>query len=851
MGKVVNRSSIRYLFRHPWQLLLSVLGIAMGVAVVVAIDLANQSAENAFELSMDSVSGKATHQIVGGSAGLPDSLYRHLRVAHAYRQTAPVVEDYVTIPQSPGRTLILLGVDPFAERPFRPYLGKLRINGDGGLGPLVSQPATAVMGGVTAREIGVAAGDSLEIQFGPVKRKVLIIGLLEGDDQRSNKALSGVMLTDIATAQELFGMSGRLSRIDLIIPQGEAGEKKLAGLKKLLPATAEIISSRSRSAMMNQMTSAFKLNLTALSLLTLIVGMFLIYNTMTFSVVQRRQLIGLMRAIGVTRKEIFRIILGEALLMGIAGTALGILIGVLLGRGLVELISRTINDLYFVLTVRSFSLSWLSLMKGVGLGIVATVLAALNPAREATGTTTRLALSRSTEETVLRDKLPLISSLSILSVVAGIALLMIPGKNLVISYSGILLLIIGFTLFTPAVMVFLSKLLKPLASKMFGMLGRMAVQGISSQMSRTTVAVAALSMAVAATVGVGTMVGSFRTTVIHWLEARLNADIYISAPSRMQRRPDTTMDPAFIGRIGELPEIASVNMFRSLLLDTPEGAMHVIGSQLSKDVFAEFQFKEGDPEALWAPLQNEMIVVISEPYAYHHDVKIGERLKIPTDEGEKTFQVAGIYYDYVSDIGTVLMSLKNYRQFWDDHRISGASVMLAEGYDAQAGMAAIRTVMNPGEEILLRSNKALLDTTVEVFNQTFMITNVLRLLAIVVAFIGVLSSLMALQLERRREQAVLRANGVTPKEIRRLVILQTGIMGAFAGVLALPMGTMLSYVLIYIINRRSFGWTLQFVFDPAIYWQAILLALLAALIAGIYPAIRMANASPALALRDE
>ena len=851
MGQIARRSSRRYLFRHPWQMLLAVVGIALGVAVVVAIDLANQSAGNAFALSMESVSGKATHQISGGPAGVPDSLYRRLRLQEGIRDSAPIVQSYVTLEEAPGRTFMLLGVDLFAERPFRDYLSGLGLSGSGSIGTFMTEPGTALMLAQTAAELGIETGERFTVHIGSRQQSLKLIGLLEAADRRSRNALEGLLICDIASAQEVLDMNDRLSRIDLIIPETVAGKAQLTRIEALLPPELRVESAGSRSQIMSQMTRAFSLNLTALSLLALIVGMFLIYNTMTFSVVQRRALIGLMRAIGITRREIFRLIIGEAALLGIAGTLLGLGLGILLGKGLVQLITRTINDLYFVITVQSLELSWFSLLKGVGLGIGAAVLAALKPAREATGTAARDALHRSSLESELRARLPRLTLLGLLLAAAGTAILWLPSRNIALSYGGILLLIIGFTLWTPLVVTLAMRLLRPLMAQFFGMLGRMATRDITAHLSRTSVAIAALSMAVAATVGIGTMVGSFRATVVQWLEGRLEADVYISAPSLVSRRNDGTMDPAFIEKIGRLPGVAAVNMYREIMVQSGDSIMHVIGSRLIREQFLRYQFQDGDATAIWPRLEHEDVVIVSETYAYRRNLSVGDAVRIPTDRGIRRFRIVGIFYDYVSDLGLIQMSMRTFHKYWNDRLISGASAVARPGVAPEVLIDDIRALVPAGEQILIRSNRAIRETTIEVFDRTFVITSVLRLLAVAVAFIGVLSALMSLQLERSRELGILRANGLTPGELWGMVSLQTGLMGLVSGLLALPMGTMLSAVLIYIINRRSFGWTLQFQFIPEIFIQAVILALVAAVLAGLYPAFRMARTSPALALREE
>ncbi|HEX2866898.1 MAG TPA: FtsX-like permease family protein [Ignavibacteriales bacterium] len=852
MSHVLNRSALNYLLRHPLQLVLSLLGIALGVAVVVGIDLANAGASRAFELSMESVAGKATHQIIGGPKGLPDSVYSYLKIQKHISPMAPVVEGNVAVWRpTVMRAFTLLGVDPFSENPFRSYLSPISEKITGDISAFIAKPGSIIISTRTASQMGLHENDTLTIKIAGNYKKVRILGLIEGENERSRNILDNLILCDISTAQELLGMQGYLSRIDLIIPDNAQGEETLKIIKDSLPKGASIVRSETRTKIAADMLKAFDINLTALSLLALIVGMFLIYNTMTFSVLQRRTYIGLLRSIGVTQKEIFRIFLSEAAVLAAAGTILGILAGIVLAKGMLRLVTQTINDLYMVLSVRELNISLFSLAKGAFVGIGATLLAALKPSLEASSVPPRLALSRSEQEIKLRRKIPRLAAFGLIMLLLGAGILALPEKSIILSYIGILPVILGFSLLTPIMILYSMKFLGLISGKLFGLTGRMASGSITSQLSRTAVAVAALSIAVSASVGIGTMVNSFRQTVLTWLNGNLEADIYISPPGLVLRNNDATMDSLLVKKIEALPGVKSYNFYREITLNTGNDEMRIFALDVGPASYNDFKFKEGDPEKFWPQFRTGDIVMVTEPYAYRHDLKVGDQITIPTEKGNVNFKVGGVYYDYVSDLGMVTMSFDTYKRFWKEHSISGLSLFLKPGVNRDSLINFIRTMPGPNEEILVRSSNYLRKTSIDVFDRSFMITNVLEALAIVVAFIGILSALMALLLERSREFAILRANGMTPIQLWKLLTIQTGLMGLLAGVMSLPLGNVLAWILIYIINRRSFGWTMQYLVLPEVLLQALIVALLAALLAGIYPAFKMARTSPALALREE
>ncbi|MBD3225234.1 MAG: FtsX-like permease family protein [Caldithrix sp.] len=851
MKKVLTKSSLAYLLRHPWQVGLSILGIAIGVGVVISIDIANESARKAFRQSMQTVAGASTHHIVGSAKGVPDSVYFQLRKKNPLRKSAPVIEGTVRLNNDRSSTFTVLGIDPFAERPFRSYFDAVRFTADSDLGTFISHPLSIVISEYSASRMGFTQGDTLLLQTGSKTLNAKLIGLMMPSGTHQLYTGQNMILTDIGSAQMLFDMQGYVSRIDLILNENKSGLPTPDVLQARLPQNVRVIRSESRTQTAEQMVQAFQINLTALSLLALIVGMFLIYNTMTFSVVQRKIYLGLLRATGVTRLEIFRLIIQEAFLLGLIGTTLGIGLGILLGRGMVQLISQTINDLYFVLQVRSVDISWFTLLKGLLLGTAATVISTLKPAREATTEAISVTLKRSAQESKLKNKIPMLTTAGLILLVGGVILLAFSQKTIAVSYGGILALILGFSLLTPLTIIVFVRILNPLSKRLIGLLGRMASQSIELQMSRTAVAIAALSLAVSATIGVSTMIGSFRNTVVQWLEDRIKADVYISAPSQVARRNDATIPAALLDTLKQLPQVNRLNFYRETQIIFKNTIINVVGVGLNRRDFQTFTFKSGQPENIWPDFRRGQGVIVTEPYAYKHNIRVNDRIELPTKSGIKTFEVLGIYYDYGTDLGLVSMAHKSFVHHFGATRLSGISVFVNTDTDARAFANMLPNILPGGNELMIRTNRYLREMSIDIFDRTFIIANVLQILAMIVAFIGIFSALMALQMERNRELGVLRANGLTPGQLWGLTNMQTGLMGLVAGILAMPLGFILAWVLIYVINKRSFGWTLQMDVNMLIFIQAAVLAVVAALLAGIYPAYKMARTSPALALREE
>jgi putative ABC transport system permease protein len=933
MSSVLNRASRNFLWRHPWQLALAIVGIALGVAVVISIDLAMESSLNAFDQAGKAFSGVASHRIIAGDGGgLDEKLYRRLRVEEGIQNLSPVVSGYVVASKQADAGFNLIGIDPFVEKPFQ-SIWQSRHHEDttaDWLSRLITEPDTALISEQTASRLGLSINDDLTIETEQGERRLKIIGLLAPNNAVSEQVLSRLIITDIATAQEVLGLLGRLSSIEVLIDeqqQPDSGSSaaytpslaiaapapgrpaaytpSLAIVRKVLPGNALLATVESQSQAMREMTRAFSINLKALGLLSLLVGMFLIYNTMTFLVMQRRRLIGSLRSIGVTRSQIFRVIIGEALLLAAIGTLIGIVLGIALGQGLLYLISGTINAIYFRIDAASLMITPLQIGKGALLGISATLLSVLPPAFEATRIAPVTVLVRSQLESGLRRLIKTANLVSEVFIVGGMALALWSGKSIVLGLASIFLLLFGFAMLTPALTLMFMKLIERVFGRLSGVLVRLPVRMVSAELSRTGIAIAALMIAVSATIGMDLMIGSFRQTVADWIQTSLRADLYVSLPG--EKRPDQAQQDQRLK--AKLAELQGVQMLSSVLhtnviardgvyaenlsgtgsaiardgvyaaglpgagaaiardgvyaanrsgtdaaiasksVETENGFTKVAVFELNEKSRPGFIFKHETGNDLWDKFEQQQTVIVTEPYAYHHNVKIGQNILLRTDSGSQPFEVIGIYADYSGDQGHLAMSRRNYLRYWPDLGYSGIGVYAKDGVDLQQLENRINKLITGQQSV--KSDQALYKASMEMFEQTFTITETLRWLSALIAFVGVFSALMALQFERTRQLGILRAIGVTSGQLAALITGETALMGLVAGLIAIPVGYIVAYMLIFVIYLRAFGWTMAFHFNVGEIYQGLALAVIAATLAGILPALKMMQTKPAEALRSE
>lgn len=836
----------RYLTGHAWQTLLMILGIALGVAVIVAVDIANASAVRAFSLSTEAIAGKATHQITGGVNGLREEVYSDLKRKGMDVAMAPVVGALVSSPQLGERPLQLFGVDPFVDGQFRNYLNPATTVNPQAYLSIFTVPGAVMISAENSARYGLKLRDEISLDIDGVVKTAIISGILEVQDDLSRRTLEGMILADISTVQELTNRQGWLDWVDVILPEGEAV------LEEALPAGAALQPVSSRQGALEQMTAAFRANLSALSMLALIVGLFLIYNSITFSVVQRRKLFGILRCLGVTRGEVFRLVVWEAVGIGLIGSLVGIGLGILMGRNTVLLVSQTINDLYFTTTVQDVSLPLISLLKGGLIGVAATVLAAGFPAFEAASIPPNTALTRSILESKSRLVVILLAGAGLAAILLGVIVFQLSASSMLPGFIGTALVVVGFAMLAAISMIAIMNLLEPILRRMFGFLGRMAPRNVIKNLSRTAVAVAALMVAIAVTIGINLMVDSFRSTVDLWLRQTLQSDVYLTAPSFVSSSSQTPIDPQVVEKVNTWPGVARVDVLRTIHLETSSGYI-ILSATSNPEIGVERMYVSRSlaVEDIWPAMQQGGLL-ISETLARNLDLTgEGKMLKLPTPNGEVEMPVLGIYNDYSSSEGGIMMALNVYQDLWRDSTITAIGLRLQPGYQADQITQDLEERLGVTQKLIIRANQELRADVMDVFDRTFTITASLRILATVVAFIGILSTLLLIQLEKQREIGILRALGLTGGQLWRLTMLETGLMGLSAGLLAMPTGYVVTLILIYVINLRSFGWTIQLFLEPRVFVQSLGLAVLAALLAGIYPALRLGRMVTSEAVRYE
>jgi putative ABC transport system permease protein len=838
MTALLAHASRRFYLRHPWQLILAIAGISLGVAVYVGVNLANDSARRAFELSSSIVRGATTHRLLPLGREMDERAYAELARLPGVT-AAPVLESPISLDGRAPETLTLLGIDPLSEGGLRPFSTFLPGSADG-VSRLITEPGTVLVSELLLESLGLAVGDRLAIETGAGSRIVAIAGTIAADEAAPEAEMP--MIADISTAQELTGNIGVLSRIDLAIDDSSAAE-----FARTLPPGTVLVPATSQDEAFAELTRAFQTNIQALGLLALVVGMFLIYATMSFAIVQRRSALGVMRAIGVTRAQLVTAVLGEAAVIGALGTVIGIVLGQELAQILVGMVLRTIGDFYFSSAVAALPASRSVLAQSALLGFGASTVAALGPLREVAATAPAAVMQRASLEHRATARRGLSSAAAIALLVCAMVLLTIDRQSLALGFVAIFALLCAGALATPTMTVCIMKGLESAAARHLGLPALLAMRNVAANSSRTAVASAALAVAVATVIGIGIMIASFRSSLGQWLETTLTADIYMNMA---QTRPTSRALEPVLAAIAAQAGVEHLSPSRFVELPTPDGPIGLRALSPGPRGFG-LDIVDGDEDTAVAALQSGQGVVISEPLAFRLQLERGDTLRLPTDGGEREFEIVGIFRDYNASAGSVTMSLPLYQRLWNDTSISGVGIYLARSADITTFADGLRNRVNLPAGTRIRTTGAITELSMRIFDRTFEITEVLRILAAVIAFCGVLSTILALELERVREFAVLRSLGFSPSKLGALIVTEAGLLGCAAGLAAVPIGLALAAMLVFVINQRSFGWTMDLSLTPGPFVVGVLLAAGASLLAGLMPSLRTRRSDLAADLRDE
>jgi putative ABC transport system permease protein len=889
-----SRFIVRQVVREPVKTLLTVLGVALGVAVVVAIRMANDSSLRGFSTALEAMAGKTSVEIVGTGVGLDETQLPQLTWLAEYGEVSPVIAgdgliavgshsdapgirpqpDLKPPARPPGTAVVdtpaaaragtglvrVLGIDILRDQPFREYR-LVRFGGESGREPtteefldLLTDPSSVIVTEKLATRLGLREGDPLPITLGDREVPFVVRGVLRNEGPA--RTLDGnLVLMDIATAQWRLGRLGRIDRLDVRLhdpstidrAEREIASRLLAGLTAQRPAR--------RGAQVERMLAAFHLNLTALSLVALLVGLFLVYNTVSVSVVSRREEIGTLRAVGTTRGAILFLFLGEAAAFALAGTALGLVLGRALAWGAIELTSATVNTMWVAMAAAPPRVTWADVWVAAGMAIPLSLAAAAFPAAEAARVTPMAAI-RGADRLETRFSLGW-RRLAIPAVLIALGAWLatrppIAGMPLG-GFGAALAFVFAAASLVPLALFLLGRVGRLVMERLFGVEGFLANGNLAGAIPRLSVSVAALAIGLSMMVAIAIMIGSFRETVVYWVGQTLQADLFVGPAARGGGARDTSLTPDVERAVRTHPAVESVDAFRTTTVTVNELPVAVNSGDLDVVVTrGRLLFKApSDPATAVRAAIGRDEVIASESFTLKHGRRVGDTIALPTLAGPRPFRIAAVFFDYSNDRGVLLLDTRTFARHFGELRPAGLALYLRRGSSGDEVRAQLAASLPPGSRLYIYTNAGLRAEVLRIFDATFAITYALELIAIFVAIMGVAGTLLTLVIERRKELAVLRLIGAERAQVRRMVVLEGAMLGAVSQAIGLGVGVLLSLVLVYVVNVQSFGWTIQFHLPWMFLGQMSLLVLAATALSGLYPAYRASRMHAAEQVAEE
>ena len=855
--------------QRPFRMLLSIAGVALGVLASVAIGTANMQVLRSFEEGVTTVAGPATLEIAGHDLGVNESVITAVRAVEGVTSAAPVIEEAVVFVQGNlrGQTLQILGLDLLAEVRTRGFQ-ILQADSDVALEALLA-PNALYLGRQVAADWSLGVGSIVEVMVGERVVRLQVAGLIHNEEAHSS-LWDRLAVMDIAAAQVLFQSIGRLDRIELVTTPDQPLEDIVSSLRKILPPHLVVQRPAQRTKQVENMVWAFQLNLAVMSWVGLLVGMFLIYNTIAFVVAQRRREVGIYRALGMTEWRVAGLFLMEAGLLGLLGGLLGGLGGVWLSRSLVSLVSRTISDLYAPVTSGGVILSmdmltFAAVGKGVLLGTVVSMVGALGPSVEASRTVTVRALAPGDYESTNQLRVSLCGWISlVLLLLAGLCSLMGPVGDLpLFGYFATICVLGSLSFLAPLCIRALGRRRTRQESQTMmlgGSIRLIAADQAARHPGRNSVTVSALMVGLSIMIGVAVMVRSFRDTVEVWVDETVMADLIVAPQSWLQGKQSGQASRALPGTwrstLSAIDGIAAVDALRDVSVDVDGQPVALVSRDLRLHAQrSRYLMVHGDSTAALRRAAETGGVLLSEVLATRLGIREGSKISITTPAGPVPVSVEGVFYDYATDGGKMVIDRSWYQREWHDDRVTVFSIYLDTGADAEQVRQSIVTHVAglDGTTVppLVIRNHELRKEILEIFDRSFVLTYVLEAIAVLVAVLGIINTLVTAVLERRREFATLRAIGAGTRQVERLVLWEAAYLGLIGAVLGVAGGLLLALLLVHVINKQSFGWTIQMTVPGGVILQAVGLALTAALVAGYFPARWAARQPLVEGLREE
>ena len=824
-----------YVRKHLPRWLLTVAGIVLGVAVFVGMHTANQSVLYAFRQTVDRIAGATQLQITSGDTGFPEEALERVQALPEVRVAVPVIEAVATTGLKGQGNLLILGVDMTGDRSLRDY--DIQAGGDDVIDdPLVflAQADSIVVTDSFARQNGLKTGARIPMSTMLGEKSFVVRGIMKSGGLTA--AFGGnLAVMDIYAAQKVFGRGRKFDRIDIALKDGVRVEDAAAKLKTALGAGYEVQAPGARGQQFEAMSRIYSLTADITSAFALFIGMFIIYNTFQIAVTQRRNEIGILRALGATRRQIRTIFLGESVVAGLAGSGAGLLLGMLIARGLTGYIGGLLGEVYGIAQkAEEISTSPALMAAAMALGVATSVMAAWIPARAAARVDPVQALQKGKYQQLSAGENRRRRIASAVAAVLSVACLLVHGHR-VFLYIADVLAVTAALLLTPTLAVLVGRALRPLLRRLLPVEGTLAADSLLQAPRRTSGAVAALMLSLALVVALGGLTRASYDSILTWMRVALNPDLFVT-PSESLTTRSFRFPGAMADELRSIPGIGmvqSVRIARVPIRGVPIMFVAVdVGTLRSR---TQVPVMGGNPATMYDLTAAGKGLLVSENFAILHGFKVGDMVEIPTPAGMLRMPVLGVVTDYSDQQGSILMDRSVYARHWQDDTANLFRVFLAPGASEADVKRRILEKFGNDRRLFVLTNRDVRDYILKLTNQWFAITYVQIAVAVLVAVLGIINTLTVSITDRRRELGVLQAVGGLRNQVRRTIWMEALSIGVIGIVLGLALGAVQLYYSLRISAEDIAGLRLNYLYPYGMALVLLPLMLAAAFVAAVGP----------------
>lgn len=851
MLRLLQILSWRHARRHRLRTVLTFFGICLGVSVIIAIAIVNRSLTTSFHRTIDQIAGKAVLQVSNAESGIPESVFPIIRDTPGVQDAAPAVDGFLPVSGRQGERLYVYGVDFLTDSAIRDHQFVGRAEDFDQALDFIAQADSIGVTESFARRLDLPLGAEITLMTSRGRETYTVRSHLK--EQGTAKVFGGnFALMDLPVAQRTLGKEGKLDIVDLTVEEGVSIETVQQRLGERLQGIAEVERPAKRGEQIESLLVSFRVGLFFVSLIALFVGFFLIYNTVAVSVTQRKRELGTLRCLGMRRGELLRFITAEALILALAGSLTGTVLGWLLAQGALVAVGETVGNLFSLVGVADGGLSVKEIGVAVASGTTVAVAAALYPAWEATQVSPLESATQAAWRPTSRATRSWATSLAVVFFLLSPTLFILSplGSGPVAQFSlgiiAMLAFLLGLACFCPAMVNQGVKRVWQSALRIPGyswVEARLASDSLRRNPARAGMTVATLVISLAAIFTIATFVNSVRGSLLAWVDQMVTADLIVSSgartagPRNVPLREDPTLD------FKRVPGVKVVDYYR-LIRSTYEGKPIVIESFSARESAGvrNLPMAAGDAALALREMALGKGVVVSESFHSKFNKDAGDSLELWTPSGLIAFPILGVYVDYSSDAGSVLLDRALYKKYWRDDLVDAFDLWLEPGAKEGEVIELIKQEYGEKYALFISTHRELREAVVRIMEQSFLVNYAVEIVAVVVAIFSVINTLLASVLDRTREIGMLRAIGATQAQIRKIVIMEAGWMGLLGGLLGLFAGTIMAYHHVVYNTKVLTGWTFQFYYPFELAALCIIASVGVCLLAGWGPAKQAASA---------